>query len=84
MPVAIRVMVETVSSFLWSCALHAVSHTVNGVPVLVSRESKPHSPVASYKQSMSFFHLWRVFIHFRFSTASLSLVTLVSAAHFVE
>ena len=67
-PVAIRVMVETVPLFsLWSCALHAVSHTVNGVTVLVSWESKPHLPVASYNQSMSFFHLWRVFIHFRFS-----------------
>ena len=69
-----RVMMETVSIFsLWSCALHIVIHPVRGIPLLVWRENRHQSPIASYNQFMSFFHLWRVFIHFlRFSQLEFS------------
>ena len=69
-----RVMMETVSIFsFWSCSLHIVIHTVHGIPLLVWRENRHQSPIASYNQFMSFFHLWRVFIHFlRFSQLEFS------------
>ena len=58
---------------LWSCALHIVIHTMHGIPLLVWRENRHQSPIASYNQFMSFFHLWRVFIHFlRFSQLEFS------------
>ena len=60
------VMMETVS-FFWSCALHIVIHTMYGAPLLVWWENRHQSPVASDSQLLSFFELWKVFIHFFWS-----------------